>query len=254
MAGRELGSKGGFVDETAARAIHNTRALLHALEAFGIKHVARFIGQRHVHGDEVGLRDGLIEILGQFDLQTAGAGFGKVRVVGEDAHAEREGALGHFGADAAHAENDESFAVEFGALEAFAVPLSGFHAGVSHGDFAGDRHEEREGVLGGGDGVSAGGVHDHDAALGGCIDIDIVHANAGAADGFEVLGRGNDVGADLGLTADDEGRILGDYLEKLVVRQSRLEGDVELSAFGEGIDPALGDGVGDKNFRFGHGT
>ena len=40
----------------------------------------------------------------------------------------------------------------------------------------------RDGVLGGGDRVAEGGVHHHDAGGGGGGDVDIVDADAGAAD------------------------------------------------------------------------
>ncbi len=41
---------------------------------------------------------------------------------------------------------------------------------------------ESEGVLGDGNGIAARGVHHHDAALGGSVEIDVVDAYAGASD------------------------------------------------------------------------
>ena len=46
-------------------------------------------------------------------------------------------------------------------------------------DVPGQGHEQRDGVLGGADGVAAGRVHDHDALAGGRRDVDVVHADAG---------------------------------------------------------------------------
>ena len=108
-------------------------------------------------------------------------------------------------------------------------------------------------MLGGGNGVPAGRVHHHDPARGGGIDIDIVHSDAGAADGFEILGRGYDIRADFGLTADHEGGEFGNDLEQLVVRQPWLESDIQLTALGQGIDAGLRNGIGDKDFGLGHG-
>ena len=44
------------------------------------------------------------------------------------------------------------------------------------------RQHESEGVLGDGNRIAAGSIHDHDAALGGRIEIDVVDAHAGASD------------------------------------------------------------------------
>jgi hypothetical protein len=52
-------------------------------------------------------------------------------------------------------------------------------------DLAGEREHHRDGVLGGGDGVAEGRVHHHDAARGGGGDVDVVDADAGAADDLE---------------------------------------------------------------------
>ena len=253
MARSEGVGQGLLVDQAAAGAVDDARAFFQLGQPGGIEHVLGFVGQRHVHGDEIGVREGVLEIFDQFDLQGLGAGLGEVRIVGQDAHAEGEGALGHFGADAAHAEDGEGFAVEFDALETFAVPLARLHAGVGLGDFAGDRNEEGEGVLGGRHRVAAGGVHHDDAAPGRRLDIDIVHPDAGPADRFEIFRRGDDVRADFGLAANDKGGVVGDDFEQFVVREARMEGHVQQSSFGQGIDAGLRDGIGDKNFGFGHG-
>ena len=108
-------------------------------------------------------------------------------------------------------------------------------------------------MLGGGNGVPAGRVHHDDPACGRGIDIDIVHPDAGASDGFEILGRGDDIRADFGLAAHHEGGELGDDLQQFVVRQPRLESDIQLTSLGQGIDAGLRNGIRDKNFGFGHG-
>ena len=76
--------------------------------------------------------------------------------------------------------------------------------GVGGGDEAGDGHEERDGLLGGADGVAAGRVHDDDALAGGGGDVDVVHADAGAGDGPELAGVFEQVGGDRGAAADDD--------------------------------------------------
>ena len=138
VTGGEGVGEGFFVDQSTAGTIDDAGAFFELREARCVEHVLGFVGQRHVHGDEIGVRQGVFEILDEFDLQRFSAGFGKIGIVGEDAHAEGEGAFGHFGADAAHAENGEGLAVEFDTLETFAIPFAALHAGVGLGDFPGD--------------------------------------------------------------------------------------------------------------------
>ena len=58
-------------------------------------------------------------------------------------------------------------------------------------DRAGEREQHADRVLGGGDVVAAGRVHHHDAAPGGRVDVDVVDADAGAADDAQPLGGGD---------------------------------------------------------------
>ena len=71
-------------------------------------------------------------------------------------------------------------------------------------DVAGEGDHEGEGVFCGRDGIPSWGIHDDDAGGRGGGHIDVVDADAGAADGFELSGFGEDLGGDLGLGADDD--------------------------------------------------
>ena len=57
------------------------------------------------------------------------------------------------------------------------------------GQLAGEREHQGDGMLGGGDRIAERRVHDDDAARGGGRDVDIVDADAGAADHLEVRRR-----------------------------------------------------------------
>ena len=135
-------------------------------------------------GDVVGLGEEFVE-RDALDLHGLGATGGEVRVVGEYAHAEGLGAFGDFAADAAETDDTEGLFKEFDAGETFSIPLAGFHrsGGLRHGPRTAEDVGKRE--LGGRHGVARGGVHDDHAAFGGGIDIDVVHADAGAAHDFE---------------------------------------------------------------------
>ena len=132
-----------------------------------------------MNGDEIGTGIDFVEVLQQFHLEGLGARHRKIRIEGQHLHAKGDGASRHFAADTAHAKNTEGLAVKLDSLEALAVPFARLHGGVRLGDFARQRHEHRKRQLSGGDGVAAGRVHHHDAALRGGFYIDIVHANAG---------------------------------------------------------------------------
>ena len=57
------------------------------------------------------------------------------------------------------------------------------------GNLAGQRQHQRDGVLGGGDRIAERRVHHDDAARGGGGNVDIVDADAGAADHLQVRRR-----------------------------------------------------------------
>ena len=62
---------------------------------------------------------------------------------------------------------------------------------------------------------------------GGGGNVDIVDANAGAADDFEILRRGDDFGGHLGVRAHGEAIILADDLHQLFLLSPGLEIDLE---------------------------
>ena len=104
-------------------------------------------------------------------------------------------------------------------------------------------------MLGGGDRVAAGGVHHDHAAFRGGLDIDVIHADAGAADDLEVGGGGDELCGDFCLAADDERGELGDDLEELVFLETGLHGYVQFPGAAELGDATVGYGIGYKNFR-----
>ena len=108
-------------------------------------------------------------------------------------------------------------------------------------------------MLRGRDGIPPRGIHDDNPAPGGRIDIDVVHADTGATDDFEIGRRLDHLGGHLGFTADHQRVELANDGEQFIRLQADFDGHVEGAAVGEFIDSSLGDGVGDEDFRFGHG-
>src|SRR5690606_31254880 len=94
----------------------------------------------------------------------------------------------------------------------------------------GDGEHQCDGMLGGGDGVAEGRVHHDDAAARGGGDVDIVDADAGAADHLEVGGGSDQLLRDLGGRADGEAVILADDFEELFLVLAEVGQVVDLDA------------------------
>ena len=62
----------------------------------------------------------------------------------------------------------------------------------------------RDGQFRGRRGIRVGGIEDHDPALGGRFDIDVVHADPGASDHPQARGRRQDRSRDSGAATDDD--------------------------------------------------
>ena len=106
-------------------------------------------------------------------------------------------------------------------MKRFFSHLPGLGRGVGGGQLAGEREHQGDGMLGGGDRIAERRVHHDHAARGRGRDVDIVDADAGAADHLEV-GRGvEQLGGDLGRRADGEAVIVADDRLQLVLRRGR---------------------------------
>ena len=78
------------------------------------------------------------------------------------------------------------------------------HQLVGAADVAGHGQHQRQRMFGHGDGIGAGRVHHGDAFAGGGIEIDVVHAHAGAPDDPQFAGVFQQVGIHLHRGANDE--------------------------------------------------
>ena len=68
---------------------------------------------------------------------------------------------------------------------------------------AGDREQQRDGVLGGADDVRLRRVDHHDAAAGRGLDVDVVEPDAGPGDHLQLRRGSERLGVDRGRAADD---------------------------------------------------
>ena len=95
-----------------------------------------------------------------------------------------------------------------------------------------------------------GGVHDDDAARRGGGHVDVVDADAGAADHLEVLGVGEQLLGDLGGRADGEAVVVADDFGQLFLVLAEIGLVVDLDAVVlEDLDGGGGQLVGNENAR-----
>ena len=71
-------------------------------------------------------------------------------------------------------------------------------------------------MLGGGDGVAEGRVHDDHTIAGAGVDVDIVDADTGAADDLQVAGLFQQFRRHLGRGADGEAIVVRDHVRQFV--------------------------------------
>jgi hypothetical protein len=102
--------------------------------------------------------------------------------------------------------------------------------GIGLRNFARQRQHQRNRMFGGRDRIAEGRVH-HDDALGGRgRNLDIVDADAGAADHLQLLGLLDDLGGRLGRGADRKAVIIADDLGELVLVLAEIGLEIDLDA------------------------
>ena len=88
----------------------------------------------------------------------------------------------HLDSYASQPDDTQRLAAQFGPLQRFLLPLAGSGRRMGTRNETRHRQHEGKGVFGHGNSIAAGCVHDHDAAPGGRVEIDVVHAYARASD------------------------------------------------------------------------
>ena len=224
VAASQCRCKGCLVDKAAARAVDDAHALPGLGQRRRVEDVAGLLGQRRVQRDEVGPPQQDVEI-NLAHAEVFGALLGQERVIGEDFHPEAQRALGDDRADVAATDHAKRLGGDLDPHELGLLPLAGLRRPVGQRDLPGQRQHQCDRVLGGGDRVAEGRVHHDDALGGGGLDVDVVDANAGAADHLQLVGLGDQLLGDLGRRADGEAVIVADDLLELVLGKAGLHVD-----------------------------
>ena len=110
------------------------------------------------------------------------------RIVGDHFHLQSEGAVGNDRADIPAANDAERLAEDLHAHELVLFPLAGAGGSIGFRDLSRQRQHQRNRVLRGGDRIAERRVHHDDAARSRGRNVDIVDADAGAADHLQILG------------------------------------------------------------------
>ena len=117
--------------------------------------------------------------------------------------------------------------------------------GVRGRDVARGGEHQRDGQLGGGDDVGGRRVDDHDAGLGGRLDVDVVEADARAGDDLEPAGCRQRLGVDLGGGAHQDRVGVGDRRQQLAAVGAVAAPDLEVGA--ERLDGGGAQLLGDEH-------
>ena len=247
MAGLDGGLEVRFDHEATAGAVDDSDPFFRLGDGLGVDQVARGICERRVQGDDVGARQQLVE-RHLLHVEVAGALVGEIGIEGDDPHLQAVGTLGHDRADIAAADDAEGLARELHAHEARLLPFAGLGGFVGGGNLAGEREHHGDRMLGRGDGVAVRRVHDDDAALGRRGHIDVVDADAGAADHLQIRCGGKDLGGHLCRGAHGEAVIVGDG--RLEVGRLQAGADIDLNAaLAEDRDRVGAQFIGDQDLR-----
>ena len=140
-----------------------------------------------MHGDKVGAREQIIE-RHFLDTHFNRPLLGQEWIIGDDLHAQADGAFRDDRADIAGADQAERLAGQFDTHEFRFFPFAGLGRGIGRRQLARQSEHQGDRMFGGGDAVAEGRVHDHDTLGGSSRNVDIVDADAGAADHLQIGG------------------------------------------------------------------
>ena len=233
-----------LVHELAACRVDDAHAVAHLRDRRRVDRAARLVRQRQVQREEVRTREHLVERRA-LDAELAKPFGGHERVVGEDAQLEAERAARDLLADAAEAEHAQRLARELDAPEARALPAAVLERRVRLRDVAGQREQQPDRVLGRRDDGRLRRVRHDDAAARRRLDVDVVHADARAADHLQIVRARDQVGTELGRRADDDPVVAPDRL-----REVRLGVDVDVEAVAQQLDAGGRNLLPDEDLEF----
>ena len=168
-----------FVDELPAGGVDDAHALLHFRNGPGVDHLPCLRTYRRVQGDKIAFGQKLIErhkFHGKFSCRR----FADEWIIRNNTHIKRFRPGCHLAADTAKTDKAQSLAAHFGARRRF-FPAALAHGRIKLWKLANKRQQQRKGMFRNADGTSTRCAHDQNAALGGLVQVNVIHAHARAA-------------------------------------------------------------------------
>src|SRR6266851_3343376 len=177
-----------FVDYGPPRRVDEDRAVLHQAELSCAEKMVRLLGQGHVHGDEVGLREQPVQVNTRSGQLLLNVGLEWLRVVIEDAHVEAFGAVRNASADAADADEAKRGIENIGTEHhvdrpPLELPLAREVVSLDHPPCR--RHQEGECEIRRGVVEHARRVRDHYLVRGRSGKVDVVETDRDVADDLQ---------------------------------------------------------------------
>ena len=171
--------KRGFVNQFAARRVHDSDTRLAPRQPGGVEKVPGLRGRRQVQRDVVRGRAEIVERQ-QLDAKRGGHLFGDERIVGHQVPSRTRAPACRPPGRSGRARRFRASCRAARAGQLLLVPDALLHRRVGRRNRARQRQHQRDRQLGDADAVRAGGVHDEDAAFGCGGNVDVVDAGAGA--------------------------------------------------------------------------
>src|SRR5262249_42507097 len=204
--------------------------------------------------NEIGSGKQVVELIYQFYLQAACTCRGEIRVVSNHPHTETDCAATQFAANAAHADYAQSLVVQFDAFKILFVPSLSANVCVSLWNLAREGEQQGESVFGSRNRISAGRVQYDDATTGRCLDIHVIHSNAGPAYHTQFLTCIQNFGGDLGLAAHHQRAERRNQVDEFALVQARFNRDLQRVLAREFVHSTLRNGIGDEDLRRSHSS
>ena len=234
------------IHATAAGAVDNAHAVLHFGNSFGVQHFFGFFGERSVDGDVIGFSQQSVKI-NQLNANLMRTFFGNIRIVTNGGHFHSLHTFGDTAADTADADDAKGFALYLNAVKGFAVPFAFLNGLMGLRNVTSHSHHHSNGVLGSCHGVAFRGVEYDDAFSGSGRNIDVVNANAGAADNLQASGGFDNLLGYLGHAAGYQTIVIVDNLNKLL--RLHVGHYIYIKVFAQQSYAFFADIVADKNFH-----
>ncbi len=244
VTGLQCLGHGRLVHDAAACDIEDDRARLELGDRIASDQAARRARERDVDGHDVGAGEERVEV-DELDPVVRGLLGGHERVDAHDHHLHRPRAVCDGLPDLAEADDAEGPAAQLESGELRPLPFAPADRRVGGRGLARDPVEERERVLRSGDGVAGRRVDDGDPGSRRRVEIDVVHAHAGAPDDHQPRPGRDQLGIHLDLAAHDERVVLGQDRRQFVARAA--DPLVDLVVRREELDALARDGFGDQD-------